>query len=79
MYTNVNTTMLHLNQMAQETKAYEHTCKRCYQTWVSLQESPVRCGKCKSPYWDKRRVMEPRLQKKQRHDLQQDIKQKITR
>jgi len=35
---------------------YQHKCLRCGQTWESLNPHPLRCGKCKSPYWDKRRI-----------------------
>lgn len=30
-------------------------CCRCGQEWASRSESPYRCGKCKSPYWDRPR------------------------
>jgi len=32
--------------------AYEHTCTRCGHKWMSIDPKPMRCGKCKSPYWD---------------------------
>lgn len=28
-------------------------CKRCGKEWVSREERPRRCGKCRSPYWDR--------------------------
>ena len=35
---------------------YQHKCSRCGLTWESLSRHPLRCGKCKSPYWDKERI-----------------------
>ena len=32
---------------------YQHKCLRCGKVWDSLNPHPLRCGKCKSPYWDK--------------------------
>ena len=29
------------------------TCLRCGHQWESVKDHPLRCGKCKSPYWDK--------------------------
>lgn len=28
-------------------------CKRCAHEWASRYEHPLRCAKCKTPYWDK--------------------------
>ncbi len=31
-------------------------CKRCGHDWTPRKEGrPIRCGKCKSPYWDQER------------------------
>jgi hypothetical protein len=33
------------------------TCKRCGEPWCFHGTGrPIRCGKCKSPYWDRERV-----------------------
>lgn len=32
---------------------YRHKCRRCSKTFVSASKNPLRCGKCKSPYWDR--------------------------
>jgi hypothetical protein len=29
------------------------TCLRCQAQWCSRTDVPYRCGKCKTPYWDK--------------------------
>ena len=35
------------------------TCKRCGEPWCFHGTGrPIRCGKCKSPYWDRERVNE---------------------
>ena len=31
---------------------YLHQCKRCGDEWESQSAHPLRCGKCKSPYWN---------------------------
>ncbi len=32
-------------------------CKRCGESWCFRGDgNPLRCGKCKSPYWDRERV-----------------------
>ena len=31
---------------------YEHSCVRCGKTFRSERTDPLRCGKCKSPYWN---------------------------
>lgn len=31
------------------------TCGRCQHRWVSRTIDPVKCPKCKSPYWNKPR------------------------
>lgn len=35
-------------------------CKRCGREWCSRSENPYRCGKCKTPYWDRERVLPAR-------------------
>ena len=32
-------------------KIYEHKCLRCGHRWASRRAKPIRCAKCKSPYW----------------------------
>lgn len=39
--------------MTDGVKLYIHHCKRCNNDWSSKSENPKRCGRCKSPYWDK--------------------------
>ena len=34
---------------------YKYPCKVCGKTWESDDKKPLRCGKCKSPYWNKER------------------------
>jgi hypothetical protein len=34
---------------------YEHKCKRCEKTFRSASQTPLCCGKCKSPYWNRPR------------------------
>jgi hypothetical protein len=36
-------------------KLYEFECLRCDKAWFSRTLRPRRCGKCKSPYWDRPR------------------------
>ena len=36
-------------------KMYEHECKRCGKKFMSKWTDPPRCGKCKSPAWNKER------------------------
>jgi len=31
-------------------------CKRCGHEWPSKSKKPLRCGKCKSPYWDREKA-----------------------
>ena len=32
-------------------------CERCYHKWIPRSdESPIVCPKCKSPYWNKKRI-----------------------
>lgn len=38
-----------------EAPFYIHKCKRCGHEWAGKTEKPLRCGKCKTPYWDKER------------------------
>lgn len=34
-----------------------YECRACGREWCYYGEGrPVRCGKCKSPYWDRKRV-----------------------
>lgn len=36
----------------------KHNCKRCNHTWIPRSDNKPRvCSKCKSPYWDKERVL----------------------
>jgi len=32
-----------------------HKCLRCGHEWASKNPHPIRCPKCKSPYWFKER------------------------
>lgn len=34
---------------------YIFVCKRCGHEWASKREHPIRCAKCKTPYWDTER------------------------
>jgi len=34
---------------------YRHTCFRCGHTFISASKTPVCCGHCKSPYWNRAR------------------------
>jgi DNA-directed RNA polymerase subunit RPC12/RpoP len=36
---------------------YIHKCLRCNHEWASKKEKPIRCAKCKTPYWDKERLI----------------------
>lgn len=40
---------------------YVHKCLRCGYDWASRNPHPIRCAKCKTPYWDK----EKRVKKEQ--------------
>jgi predicted Zn-ribbon and HTH transcriptional regulator len=31
---------------------YIHKCLRCAWEWASRKEHPMRCSKCKTPYWN---------------------------
>ena len=33
-------------------------CLRCNREWCSRSDDPRRCGKCKSPYWDREKVLD---------------------
>ena len=48
-----NTMVYNANMALKKWQAtvYQHKCLRCGQTWESLNPHPLRCGKCKSPYW----------------------------
>lgn len=36
-------------------------CGRCQYTWLPrFERRPTICPKCKSPYWDKERIREPK-------------------
>ncbi len=35
---------------------YTHHCLRCEGDWNSFNPKPLRCGKCKSPYWNTARI-----------------------
>ena len=37
---------------------YWHICTRCGHKWPSEDVKPVRCPKCKSPYWNRLRKAE---------------------
>jgi predicted Zn-ribbon and HTH transcriptional regulator len=37
---------------AKKVIGYELTCTRCGYVWESKKEHPLRCAKCKTPYWD---------------------------
>jgi len=45
--------------MTNGVKLYIHHCKRCDSDWSSKSENPKRCGRCKSPYWDRERKVRP--------------------
>ena len=34
-----------------------HTCNRCKHKWASKKKDPGTCSKCRSPYWNKERVL----------------------
>ncbi len=38
----------------------EFRCLRCVRHFHSAQKKPRRCGKCKSPYWDRPRKTKAR-------------------
>ncbi len=39
---------------------YVFKCLRCEHEWASRNQRPLRCAKCKTPYWDKpRRIKKP--------------------
>jgi predicted Zn-ribbon and HTH transcriptional regulator len=40
---------------------YVHKCLRCGWDWASRNSHPVRCPKCKTPYWDKERRIAKRV------------------
>ena len=35
-----------------QTTATQPSCLRCGHKWESQNERPLRCAKCKTPYWD---------------------------
>ena len=35
---------------------WKHTCNRCNKIWYSKMKSPICCVKCRSPYWNKKRI-----------------------
>lgn len=36
-----------------EKKMFIHSCLRCGYDWAGKTEKPIRCSRCKSPYWNK--------------------------
>lgn len=44
--------------MSKEIKMDTYKCKRCMHNWYPRKQGiPVICPKCKSPYWDKERIL----------------------
>ena len=43
----------HIPDRKESKSGIEHACQRCGKSWKSLLRNPTRCGKCKSPYWDR--------------------------
>jgi predicted Zn-ribbon and HTH transcriptional regulator len=44
-------------------KLPKYECKRCGHEWIPRKETkPVRCPKCKSPYWDKVKIVKGETQ-----------------
>lgn len=54
------------NMPMKATKATICTCSRCGHEWITRLngKAPIRCAKCRSPYWDK-----PRQPKKESKPL----------
>ena len=42
----------------EEKDRYYHKCNRCKYEWISKKKKPKTCAKCRSPYWNKKRVRE---------------------
>ena len=40
-----------------------HVCNRCHRKWTSTIQKPGTCAKCRSPYWNKPRVMKYKKKK----------------
>lgn len=41
-----------INMTKTKAMIHIHKCKRCDHEWASKREHPIRCAKCKTPYWD---------------------------
>ena len=39
------------------TEIWLHACNRCKKKWTSKMQWPKSCAKCRSPYWNKSRVI----------------------
>ena len=43
---------------------WELTCSRCSHRWTAIGDrEPLRCAKCKSPYWNRPRTSRRKLRK----------------
>ena len=38
-------------------KIYQLECKRCGHKWLPRKDEVMICPKCKSPYWDRERII----------------------
>jgi ribosomal protein L37E len=55
-------------------KMKENICKRCGKTWYQRKPEKSRvCPKCRSPYWDKERVMKWAIQRVEKKAIQNAI------
>lgn len=53
------------NNMIGDEMDNERKCLRCGHTWYGrMDKPPVKCPKCLSPYWDKPRKTESKIQEK---------------
>lgn len=43
--------------MLEEVKRYECKCKRCGWIWLSREEHPIACARCKNSYWSKEPIV----------------------
>jgi predicted Zn-ribbon and HTH transcriptional regulator len=43
--------------MLKEIKLTEIVCKRCGHTWIARTKDIKRCPKCKSCYWDRKKIL----------------------
>lgn len=65
----VNTYILYnyINYMSKKVDGdyWRHECNRCYYIWYSMAANPKTCASitCKSPYWNKPRVMKYKKKK----------------